>query len=131
MLKIKFWKFLVQILRAQENARFLFFIFFSLWLLSNCFCQISYEKKSPVFITNIKSSHNFLHFYRDLRSRNFWQWNESPLKIFWKLHENAFSLHISAKFRKFETCIDIEMRNFGLVLAVIAKIKFSKLLNLI
>ena len=49
----------------------------------------------------------------------------------WKLHRNAFSLQIPAKFRKFETCIYIQMRNLGYVLAVIAKMKFSKLLNLI
>ena len=37
-------------------------------------------KKPTIFITNIKSTHNFLHFHKDLRSRNFWQWNDGLLK---------------------------------------------------
>ena len=28
-------------------------------------------KKTTIFITNIKSTHNFLHFKKDLRSRSF------------------------------------------------------------
>ena len=28
-------------------------------------------KKPTIFMTNIKSTHNFLHFHKDLRSRNF------------------------------------------------------------
>ena len=70
-------------------------------------------KKPTIFITNIKSTHNFLHFHKDLRSRNFWQWNDGPFRILWKLHRNLFSLQISATFRKFETCIYIEIRNSG------------------
>ena len=38
-------------------------------------------KKPPVFITNIKNAHNLLHFYKDWKSRNFWQWNNGPLKF--------------------------------------------------
>ena len=38
-------------------------------------------KKPTIFITNIKSTHNFLHFHKDLGSRNFWQWNDA---LFWK-----------------------------------------------
>ena len=67
-------------------------------------------QKPPVFITNIKSTHNFLHFHKNLRSRKFWRRNDGPLKILWKLHGNACSLQISVKFRKFETCIYIEFR---------------------
>ena len=35
---------------------------------------------------------------------------------------NTFSLKISATFKKFETCVFIEMRNFGYVPTAIAKI---------
>ena len=52
-------------------------------------------KKPLVFITNIKSSHNFLHFRKDLRSINSWQWNDGPLKKNWR---NRF---LAADF---ETC---------------------------
>ena len=75
--------------KGPENASFLFFIFFLLGRYSRHFCQRSYGKP-PVFITNIKSSHNFPHFHKDLRSRNFGQWNSGPLKkwknfAFWRL----------------------------------------------
>ena len=38
-------------------------------------------KKPPVFVTNTKSTHNLLHFHKDLRSRNFWQWSDGSLKF--------------------------------------------------
>ena len=102
---------LIKILRDQKYVNFLFFIF-SLWRLSNSFFQRSYQKTTS-FHNNVKSAHIFLHFHKDLTSKNFWQWNDGPLKILWKLHENAFYLLISAKLRKFETCIYIEICNFG------------------
>ena len=112
---------------------FCFFLFvFSFFHFDDFLTTLAKDlmKKPLVFITNIKSSHNLLHFHRDLWSKNIWQWNDSPLKNSWKLQGNEFFLQISAKFRKFETCIYIEMRNFGYVLAVTA-MKFNKLLNLI
>ena len=88
---------------------------FSLFHLDNFLTAFAKDliKKPPVFITNIESNHNFLRFHKDLRYRNFWQWSDGPLKILWIYHGNMFSLQISAKFSKFETCIYIEMRNFG------------------
>ena len=99
--KIKFWKFLVWILRAQKNASFLFFIFFLLGRYSRHFCQRSYGKP-PVFITNIKSSHNFPHFHKDLRSRNFGQWNSAPLKKMKKLRFLAADFEKCKKGKKNE-----------------------------
>ena len=69
-------------------------------------------KKPSFAIMNIKSTHIFLHFHKDLRSRIICQWNDGPLKTLWKLHGNGFSLQISGTFRKFETCLYIEIRNF-------------------
>ena len=97
--KIKFWKCLVWILRAQKNASFLFFIFFLLGRYSRHFCQRSYGKP-PVFITNIKSSHNFPHFHKDLRSRNFGQWNSGPLKKMKKLRFLAADFEKCKKGKK-------------------------------
>ena len=48
-------------------------------------------KKNPlVFITNIKINHKFLHFHKDLSSRNFWQWNDGPLKFCENCTETRF-----------------------------------------
>ena len=41
-------------------------------------------RKPTIFITNIKITHNFLHFHQDLRSRNFWQWNDGLFFKKWK-----------------------------------------------
>ena len=109
--KSNFEKVWFRFYRPKKNASFFIFIF-ALWRLSNHFCK-DLTKKPPVFITNTKTFQNFLDFYKDLRSRNFWQWNDSPLKTLWKFHGNAFSLQISAKFRKLETFIYIETRDFG------------------
>ena len=56
-------------------------------------------KKWHVFITDIKSSYKFLLSHKDLRSRNFWQWNDGPLNFFAKLNGNAFSLFIFIKWK--------------------------------
>ena len=39
-----------------------------------------FMKKPTIFKTNIKSTHNFLHFHKDLRYWNFWQWNDGLFK---------------------------------------------------
>ena len=55
-------------------------------------------KKPTIFITNIKSTQNFLHFYKDLRSRNFWQWNNG---IFFKKEKTDLIL-TNAERKKIE-----------------------------
>ena len=45
-------------------------------------------KKPPVFKTNIKSTHNFLHFHKDLGSRNFWK--RRPFLRKWKNYALRF-----------------------------------------
>ena len=59
----------------------------------------SLMKKPSVFITDIKSSYKFLLSHKDLRSRNFWQWNDGTVKILGNLHGNAFSLFILIKWK--------------------------------
>ena len=66
-----------------KYASFLFFIF-SLWRLSNHFCQRSYERTNHLHNDYQKYSF-FLHFYKDLTSRNFWQWNDGLFKSMKKL----------------------------------------------
>ena len=39
-------------------------------------------KKPPAFMVGIKRSNKLIPSYKDLSSRNFWQWNNSPLKKF-------------------------------------------------
>ena len=46
-----------------------------------------FMKKPTIFITNIKSTHNLLHFHKDLRSRNFWQWDDG---LFLKNEKTTF-----------------------------------------
>ena len=54
-------------------------------------------QRPPVFIINIKSSYKLLLSHKDLRSRNFWQWNDGPLNIFKNLYGNASSLFVLIK----------------------------------
>ena len=54
-------------------------------------------KRPPVFMIDIKSSYKLLLSRKDLRSRNFWQWNDGPLNIFKNLYRNAFSLFVFIK----------------------------------
>ena len=61
-------------------------------------------KKPPAFITDLKSSYKLLLSHKDLRSRKFWQWNDGPLKFFWILHGNTFSLFI---FIKWKNCCNL------------------------
>ena len=84
-------------------------LYFSIFDFDNFLTTFAKDlmKKPIIFITNIKSTHNFLHLeISDNETTTF-------LKILWKLHGNVFSLQISATIRKFETCIYIEIRNFG------------------
>ena len=53
-----------------------------------------FMKKQTIFVTNIKSTHNFLHFQKDLRSKNFWQWNDG---LFLKMKKLRF---LTADFDK-------------------------------
>ena len=51
--------------------------------------------RPPVFMIDIKSFYKLLLFHKDLKSRNFWQWNSGPLNIFKNWYGNAFSLLFS------------------------------------
>ena len=53
-------------------------------------------KRSPIFMTDI-SSFKLLLSHKDLRSRNFWQWNDGPFNISENLYRNAFSLFVFIK----------------------------------
>ena len=53
---------------------------------------------------DIKSSYKLLLSHKDLRSRNFWQWNDDPLKIFKNLYGNAFSLLVFIKGKIIAVC---------------------------
>ena len=55
-------------------------------------------KKPSDYVTYIKSSYKLLLSCKDLRSRNFWQRNDGPLKIFENLHGKDI---LSAAFCKF------------------------------
>ena len=76
----------------------LYFSFYHFYDFLTAFAK-DFMKKQPVFIMNIKSSDKFLVSHINLRSRNLSQWNDSPLKILWNLHGNAYSLAIFAKFK--------------------------------
>ena len=62
---------------GQKPLVFLFFIF-SLWWLSNHFYWRSYKKNNH-FLNEYQKYSFFLHFHKDLTSRNFWQWNDGLL----------------------------------------------------
>ena len=86
---------LIWILWAQENASFCFSIFHFDDFLTTFTKDLM--KKPTIFITNFNSTHNFLHFHKDLRSRNFWQGNDGLFKKmkelryfggwFWQIYE--------------------------------------------
>ena len=61
-------------------------------------------KTAPVYMMDIKSSYKLLLSHKDLRSRNFWQWNDGPLKIFKNLYGNAFSLLVFIKGKIIAVC---------------------------
>ena len=61
-------------------------------------------KRPPIFIIDIKISYKLLLSQKDLRSRNFWQWNDGPLNIFKNLHGNAFPLFVFIK-RKYHSIV--------------------------
>ena len=47
--------------------------------------------KASLFMMNFKSSYyKALLRHKYFWSKNFWQWNWSPFKVFWNLHGNAF-----------------------------------------
>ena len=54
-------------------------------------------KRPPIFINDIKSLYKLILSHKDLRSRNFWQWNDGPLNIFKNLYGNASSLFVLIK----------------------------------
>ena len=54
-------------------------------------------KTPPVFMIVIRSSYKLLISHKDLKSRNFWQWNDGPLNIFKNLYWNVFSLFVFIK----------------------------------
>ena len=89
-----------------KYASFLFFIF-SLWRLSNHFCQRSYEKTNQLHNDYQKYSF-FLHFYKDLISRNFWQWNDSLFKSMKKLRFLASDFEFYKFFKYDQKYFDSE-----------------------
>ena len=73
-------------------------------------------KKPPAVIKDIRSSYKWLLSHKDLRSRNFRQWNNDPLKIFWILHRNLFSLFISLNGKIFATsCLMIHAKYVAVI----------------
>ena len=54
-------------------------------------------KRSPTFMIDIESLYKLILSHKDLRSRNFWQWNNGPLNIFKNLYGNASSLFVFIK----------------------------------
>ena len=54
-------------------------------------------KRPAVFTIDIKSSFKLLLSHKELRTRNFWQWNDGPFNIFKNLYGNAFSLFVFIK----------------------------------
>ena len=78
-------------LTGRQNATF-YFSFFDFDNILTAFGK-DLMKKPPVFMIDIKSSYKLLLSYKDLRSRNFWQWKDGPLNIFINLYGNAFPLH--------------------------------------
>ena len=54
--------------------------------------QKNLMRRPPIYIMHVKSSYKLLLSHKDLRSRNFWQWNDSPLNIFKNLYVNVLSL---------------------------------------
>ena len=63
---------------------------------SNALCEKSYERTTRFFIA-IKNLYDLLLSHKDLRSRNFWLWNDGPLNIFHNLLWNAFLLFVVIK----------------------------------
>ena len=66
------------------------------WNVLNVFCRVQfivkyYLKNPSLFMMNFKSSYyKVLLRHKYFWSKNFWQWNWSPFKVFWNLHGNAF-----------------------------------------
>ena len=85
---------------VPSNTQFFCFSYFHFDDFLATFTKIL-MKKPPVFTTYIKSSFKLLLSHQNLRSRNFWQWNDSPLKIFWILHGNALSLFVFSKWKNY------------------------------
>ena len=54
--------------------------YFSFFPVDDFLSILQKRKKPSVFITNIKSFHNFLHFHKDLRSRIFLTMKRQPFK---------------------------------------------------
>ena len=82
-------------LTGRQNATF-YFSFFDFDNILTAFGK-NLMKKPPVFMIDIKSSYKLLLSYKDLRSKNFWQWKDGPLNIFINLYRNAFSLFVFIK----------------------------------
>ena len=102
MLLINKWVFESSWFRFDESSKTLvfYFSFFNFDDFLTTFAK-NLMKKWYVFITDIKSSYKFLLSHKDLKSRNFWQWNGGPLNFFAKLNGNAFSLFIFIKWKNY------------------------------
>ena len=68
---------------CPKSASFLFFIFW-LWRLSNHLSKILWKKNNHFHNEYLMYSF-FLHFHKDLTSKNFWQWNHGLFKKMKKL----------------------------------------------
>ena len=100
MLLINKWVFESSWFRFDGPSKTLvfYFSFFNFEDFQTAFAK-NLMKKWHVFITDIKSSYKFLLSHKDLRSRNFSQWNDGPLNFFAKLNGNAFSLFTFVKWK--------------------------------
>ena len=67
--------------------KLLFFNFY-FFQISNGYCQKSY--RNPSFFMNFEGSNEVLLRHKYFWSTYFWQWNDSPFKIFWNFYGNAF-----------------------------------------
>ena len=98
LLLINKWIFENFLYRFDGPSKMLLF-YFSFFDFANFLTAFAKNlmKRPPVFIIDIKSSYKLLLSRKDLRSRNFWQWNDGPLNIFKNLYGNEFSLFLFIK----------------------------------
>ena len=63
-------------------------------------------KKNHLFlIMNFESCYKLLLHHNYFWSKNFWQWNDSPFKIFWNLHGHAFCFFIFSIWKNTTTLL--------------------------
>ena len=80
-----------------------FFVFFIV-LISNDYCKEFYEKPSS-FIMNFEGFYEVLLLHKCFWSKNFWQWNNDPFKIFCDLPGNTFCFFAFLNERNIKTTL--------------------------